>query len=184
MSAYVLVRGGEAVIVDTGVAGSEGAIGESLKAVGLGWDAVAHVILTHKHADHAGSVSAVLESATGATGYAGAADLPSITSARPLTAVADGDTVFGLRIVSSPGHTMGHVSVYDAVGGLLVAGDALNNSTGTLAGSNPSYTEDMTAAKATVAKLGALTFETLLVGHGEPITSGASAVVAALAAKG
>jgi hypothetical protein len=32
-----------------------------------------------------------------------------------------------------------------------------------------------------VAKLGALRFETLLVGHGEPITSGASGLVAALA---
>jgi hypothetical protein len=31
-------------------------------------------------------------------------------------------------------------------------------------------------------KLGSLAFETLLVGHGEPITSGASALVAALAA--
>jgi len=31
-------------------------------------------------------------------------------------------------------------------------------------------------------KLGTLTFETLLVGHGEPILKGASAQVAALAA--
>ncbi len=40
----------------------------------------------------------------------------------------------------------------------------------------------MTTAMASVAKLGALAFETLLVGHGDPITSGASAKVAALAA--
>jgi glyoxylase-like metal-dependent hydrolase (beta-lactamase superfamily II) len=166
------------------VAGSEGAIGASLEAVGLDWSAVGHVILTHKHRDHMGSANEVLELATDATGYAGAADLPAITTPRPLTVAADGESVFGLRIVASPGHTMGHLAVHDPVGGLLVAGDALNNSTGTLAGSNPSFTEDMDAAKATVAKLGALTFETLLVGHGEPITSGASAVVAALAAQG
>jgi len=38
----------------------------------------------------------------------------------------------------------------------------------------------MNEAKASVAKLGRLTFETLLVGHGDPISSGASAQVAAL----
>jgi hypothetical protein len=34
---------------------------------------------------------------------------------------------------------------------------------------------------ASIAKLGALRFETLLVGHGEPIESGAAALVKALA---
>jgi amino acid transporter len=38
------------------------------------------------------------------------------------------------------------------------------------------------AAKASVVKMGGLTFETLLVGHGEPILQGASGQVAALAA--
>jgi glyoxylase-like metal-dependent hydrolase (beta-lactamase superfamily II) len=72
--------------------------------------------------------------------------------------------------------------VLDEAGGILVAGDALGTSTGALAGSNPSFTEDAAAAKASVVKLGTLTFETLLVGHGEPILKGASAQVAALAA--
>jgi hypothetical protein len=46
----------------------------------------------------------------------------------------------------------------------------------------PAVHEDAAAAKATVATLGALRFETLLVGQGDPITSGASAQVAKLAA--
>jgi glyoxylase-like metal-dependent hydrolase (beta-lactamase superfamily II) len=180
VSAYVLVRGGEAAIVDTGVAGSEGAIAASLQGLGLAWDAVAHVILTHKHPDHAGSVSAVLDQATAATGYAGSADLASISSPRPLQAVVDGDRVFDLRIVGTPGHTVGHISVLDEVGGILVAGDALGTVGGVLSGSNPQFTEDATAAQASVVKLGALRFETLLVGHGDPILEGASAQVAAL----
>lgn len=184
VSAYILVRGGEAAVVDTGVGGSETAIGSSLAAVGLAWDAVAHVIFTHKHGDHAGSAEAVLELATGATGYAGAEDLPAIGAPRPMTAVADGDQVFGLRIVATPGHTAGHVAVLDEVGGILVAGDALNTSSGALTGSSPQNTADPVAAQATLVKLGALTFETLLVGHGEPILTGASAEVAALAAAG
>jgi glyoxylase-like metal-dependent hydrolase (beta-lactamase superfamily II) len=182
VSAYVLIRAGEAAIVDTGVGGSEGTIHDALVTAGIDWRDVGHVILTHKHGDHIGSIVAVLGAAAGATGYAGEADLGAISSPRPLTAVKDGDMVFGLRIVATPGHTIGHVSVLDEAGGILVAGDALGTDTGTLAGSKPSFTEDATAAKSSVVKLGKLTFETLLVGHGEPILEGASAQVAALAA--
>src|SRR4029079_2955747 len=132
----------------------------------------------HKHSDHAGSIVAVLTAAAGAKGYAGAADLPAIIAPRSLTALADGDTVVGLRIVATPGHTIGHISVLDEKNGILVAGDALGTVGGTLAGSNPQFTEDAAAAKATVVKLGDLHFETLLVGHGDPILSGASAPVA------
>jgi beta-lactamase superfamily II metal-dependent hydrolase len=71
VSAYVLVRAGEAAIVDTGVGGSEGTIRDALVAAGVDWADVAHVILTHKHGDHVGSIDAVLGSATSATGYAG-----------------------------------------------------------------------------------------------------------------
>ena len=48
---------------------------------------------------------------------------------------------------------------------------------------SPQFTDDMDEAPASVAKLGRLTFETLLVGHGDPIESGASAMVAELAAQ-
>jgi len=183
VSAYVLVRGREAAIVDTGVAGSEKSIAASLVGIGLGWGAVGHVILTHWHPDHSGSISEVLTAAPAAAGYIGSADLANVDASRPLQPVGDGDTVFGLRIVGSPGHTIGHVSVLDEAGGILVAGDALGTPDGPLMGSNPQFTEDAAAAKATIVKLGKLTFETLLVGHGEPILAGASAQVAALGAR-
>jgi glyoxylase-like metal-dependent hydrolase (beta-lactamase superfamily II) len=133
------------------------------------------------HGDHAGSAAAIMDLAPDAAGYAGEADIPEITVPRPLTAVADGDRVFDLRIITTPGHTAGHIAVLDEVGGILVAGDALGTVGGTLAGSNPQFTTDQAAAEASIAKLGALRFETLLVGHGHPITSGAAAQVAALA---
>ncbi|MFL5686041.1 MAG: MBL fold metallo-hydrolase [Chloroflexota bacterium] len=182
VSAYVLVRAGEAAIVDTGLPGSDGGIHGALTAAGLDWGDVGHVILTHRHGDHVGSIEAILGAAADATGYAGEADLPSITSPRALTPVKDGDTVFGLRIVATPGHTIGHVSVFDEVGGILVAGDALSTQGGQVGDSNPQFTDDMDQALASIRKLGQLTFETLLVGHGEPILEQASAKVAALAA--
>jgi len=182
VSAYVLVRAGEAAIVDTGLPGSEDAIHAALTAAGVDWGQVGHVILTHRHGDHVGSIDAVLAAASGATAYAGEADLASITSPRSLVPVKDGDTVFGLRIVGTPGHTIGHVSVLDEAGGILVAGDALSTRGGQVGDSNPRFTDDMDQALASIQKLGKLTFETLLVGHGDPILEGASAHVAALAA--
>jgi glyoxylase-like metal-dependent hydrolase (beta-lactamase superfamily II) len=181
VSAYVLVRNGEAAVVDTGVAGSADAIEASLNGIGLGWDAVGHVIITHRHPDHAGSAADVLDRTPDATGYAGAADIPAISVPRPLTAVADGDKIFDLTIVATPGHTAGHVCVLDPVARLLVAGDALNNKSG-LAGSSPQNTDDPVAAKASVVKLAGLSFDTVLFGHGEPIEGGASGQVAKLAA--
>jgi glyoxylase-like metal-dependent hydrolase (beta-lactamase superfamily II) len=182
VSAYVLVRGGQAAIVDTGVGGSAGAIEEALAAVGVDWSAVGDVILTHKHGDHAGSIAEVLERAIDATAYAGAEDIAAITSPRPITAVGDGDVVFSLQIVATPGHTPGSISVYDAGNGILVAGDALRTDGGKPIDPSPENSEDMDAALRSVAKLGALTFETLLVGHGAPIEDGASAAVGELAA--
>ena len=182
VSAYVLARGGEAAVVDTGVPGSEGAILEALEAAGLGWSDVGHVILTHRHQDHVGSAPAVLDAAPDAAAYAGAADIPAIDVPRALVPVADGDRVFGLRILATPGHTNGHVSVLDEAGGVLVAGDALATSGGKPTPPNPGFSVDMDEAMASIARLGSLAFETLLVGHGEPIESGAAALVKALAA--
>ena len=185
VSAYILVRGGEAAIVDTGVEGSAEDIERSLVGVGLTYGDVGHLILTHHHGDHVGSADQVLTFATEATGYAGAEDIPRISAMpRPLTAVADGDEVFGLQIVTTPGHTAGSISVLDPVGGLLVAGDALGTNGGRPALPGAQFTEDMDIAKQSVVKLGRLEFETLLVGHGEPIEGGAAAAVAELGAAG
>jgi glyoxylase-like metal-dependent hydrolase (beta-lactamase superfamily II) len=124
----------------------------------------------------------VLEAAPLATAYAGEADIPGITAPRPLTAVQDGEHVFDLRIVTTPGHTPGHIAVLDEIGGVLVAGDAMGTQGGLPVPPGAEFTEDMTQAMASIAKVGALQFGTLLVGHGEPIEGGASELVAALAA--
>jgi glyoxylase-like metal-dependent hydrolase (beta-lactamase superfamily II) len=184
VSAYVLVRGGEAAIVDAGVADSADAIEDSLTAAGLDWSAVGHLILTHHHGDHVGSAADVLERAPDAAGYAGSEDIPAITVPRPLTAVGDGDEVFGLRIITTPGHTAGSISVLDQVGELVVVGDALRTDGGKPALPGAQFTVDMALAKESIVKLGGLSFETLLVGHGEPLVGGASAAVAELGAAG
>ena len=182
VSAYIVVRGGEAAIVDTGVAGSESDIEAGLVAVGVDWSSVGHVILTHRHPDHQGSLPAVLAAAAGATGYAGAGDLDAITSPKALVSVGDGDKVFDLEIIETPGHTPGHISVLSPDASLLIAGDALNGQDGGVIGANPQYTPDMATANLSVQKLAGFQFDTVVFGHGEPVVGGAAARVAELAA--
>jgi len=148
----------------------------------LGWSDVGHVIVTHLHPDHQGSLPAVLGRAPQASAYAGAADIPEISAPRQLIAVGDGDKVFDLEIIDTPGHTPGHISVYDRSGGLLVAGDALNGQDGGVIGANPDYTQDVATADLSIAKLATLSFDTVVFGHGDPVVGGASQQVATLSA--
>ena len=183
VSAYLLVRRGEAALVDTGVLDSSDEIEAVLTELGLGWTNVAHVVLTHQHSDHAGSIAIVMQKAPDTTAYAGADDIPGIGGVA-LTPVGDGDKVFDLDIISAPGHTAGSICVLDPGAGVLVAGDALGVTDGKPSLPGSQFTADMEEARRSIVKLGALTFETLLVGHGAPIESGASALVAELGAQG
>jgi glyoxylase-like metal-dependent hydrolase (beta-lactamase superfamily II) len=182
VSAYILYRAGEAALVDTGVAGSADAIEESLIEVGLDWGSVGHVILTHKHPDHVGSIDDVLERASGTAVYAGAPDISEITAVVDPRPVGDGDSVFDLGIIETPGHTPGHISVHDSAAGVLVVGDALNGADGGVVGPDPGFSEDMAVANDSLRKLAGLSYEVALFGHGEPVLAGASTAVAALAA--
>lgn len=171
-SGYVLVRGGEATVVDTGPWCAPDVIEGALCAVGLDWSAVGSVVVTHKHPDHWVGLSSALEHAVDATVFAGAADIPHIGSARPITAVGAGDRVMDLAIIPTPGHTPGHIAVHDEAAGVLVVGDAigyLQRSGFALLGTS----EDVPQTRASMGILAGLSFNTLLPGHGDPIVGGA-----------
>ena len=189
VSAVVLTKAGEAVLVDTGNPGDEGSIEETLAALGLGWNSLGHVIVTHRHGDHQGSLQAVMEASPEATAYCGAGDLDAIRSPRPLVVVGNGDQVLDLAVIETPGHTPGHVSIHDPAGGLLIAGDALNGagsgvdgSDSGVGGANPRYTADMALAGESIKTLATLSYDVAVFGHGAPLEGGASDAVAALAA--
>lgn len=183
VSAYILYRNGEATVVDTGVDGSAMSIESGLEEVGLGWGDVSGLIVTHRHPDHQGSVQGVLASTPVETPwYAGAGDLDAISAPHAGQPVGDGDTVGGLEIIESPGHTAGHICVLDAASEILVAGDALNGEGGGVVGPNPGFSDDIELANASVAKLAGFDYEVVLFGHGEPILQGGSSAVTDLAA--
>lgn len=182
VSAYVLVRGNEAAIVDTGQSESRDAIFEGLEALSVGPSAVRHIVLTHNHGDHVGGLSDLESELGNATVYVGPADIGAIRTSLTLAEANDGDEVFGMGIVATPGHTPGSISLFDTESGILVAGDAVNgDGAGGLTGANPSFSSDMDAAATSVATLAALMPTTVAFGHGgPPVTDGASAELAAL----
>lgn len=180
VSAYLLLRGKEVAIVDTGTPGSGAAIEDGLKAAGTGFAAVKHVILTHYHDDHIGGLEAI-EPKVKATLYAGLLDYGNIISDQELKPVKQGDEVFGLQIIDTPGHTRGHISIFEPNTGTLVAGDALRTQNG-LEGSDPKFTTDPTSAAKSVKKLAGLDVKAILPGHGEPLVTGAKEALQKLAA--
>lgn len=181
VSAYLLVDAGEAILIDTGGSGSASQIAATMADVGVGWNDLSTVILTHHHGDHVGSLNDVMVAAESATAYAGAEDIPSINSPRPVTATADGDVVAGLEVIATPGHTPGSISLLDSTG-VLVAGDALTGTSEGIAGPNPQFTPDTETADQSVIKLAGFTYEVIYVGHGDPVLEDGSAQVAELAA--
>ena len=181
VSAYILYRNGEAALIDTGVRGSEDAISAALGQVDLEWDSVGHVIVTHKHPDHQGSLEGVMLRTDDAPWYAEEGHMAAIESPNDGLIVGDGDSVFDLKIIETPGHTPGHLSVLDPATGVLVTGDALNGAGGGVIGANEQFSEDMVLANASIQKLAGFDFDVALFGHGEPITSAAGAAIRELA---
>ncbi len=180
VAAYVLARGSDVAIVDTGGAGSVDAIGQTITDLGLNFSNVKHVALTHAHPDHVGSIGAILSAAENAIAYAGVADVDRIQA--ELVGVSDGDDIFGMRVVGTPGHTVGHISMYDELTSTLIAGDAMNGVDGGVGGANPSFTQDMDLAGESIKALAQLQFDNVYFGHGEPVLGGASTAVIDLAA--
>ncbi|MFC7724880.1 MBL fold metallo-hydrolase [Nocardioides sp. GCM10028917] len=186
VSAYVLVRGHEAALIDCGLGSRVEELGAVLGAAGTGWDRVRHVLITHAHLDHHHALGEVADRAPGAALYAGEEDANSIDpfdsfSRRRVRSVTDGEEVFGLQVVTTPGHTRGHIAVFDPDSRVLVAGDAISNTIDGLQGPMAEFTFGQQRAEESVRKLAALEPQVILVGHGPPVLRDAAAQLQRLA---
>lgn len=87
----------------------------------------------------------------------------------------------GIRIIHTPGHTPGHISLYHIPSRTVVAGDATAADHGKPVGPNPGATPDLAQAKASLKKLAALDIQYLICYHGGLCTGDVAAQLAALA---
>ncbi len=142
---------GDAVLLDTGLAGEPIVLRRLLRRLGLQAGSIKAILLTHGHLDHAGNL-AWAQRWTGAPVYGHRAEQAHIDGVYPYTGVArwcgrleragydilnyrpgridrfiaDGDTLpfwGGLRVVHLPGHTEGHCGFYSERHRLLFSGD-------------------------------------------------------------
>ncbi len=90
----------------------------------------------------------------------------------------------GVRVVYTPGHTPGHLSLYVERERVLVAGDALVVADGQLRGPRAEVTLDMEEAMRSVAKLAQLEPEYVVCYHGGVFGPGAAARLREIASRG
>jgi glyoxylase-like metal-dependent hydrolase (beta-lactamase superfamily II) len=149
-SVYAYVIDGEALcLVDTGVAGAEEDISIALNKIDKKLSDVALIILTHSHPDHIGSAS-LIQHKSGARVYAHTnertwiEDVDRQAKERPVPGFAnlvagsvaldrllvDGDVLsFGegltFRVLHTPGHSSGSISLLSEENGILFSGDLI-----------------------------------------------------------
>lgn len=98
----------------------------ALSSLGIRKEALAAVLISHPHRDHAGGLAALLEECPGLSVIAGSDALLATHGGARLSVAADGDVLFGvLRIVAIPGHTADSIAVLDLRTGTLLSGDGL-----------------------------------------------------------
>jgi glyoxylase-like metal-dependent hydrolase (beta-lactamase superfamily II) len=147
-------------LVDTGLPGSGAAISAALAEVGAGWADVSDILLSHDHPDHVGSLAEVIALAPHASVWGNA----------PLSARAldDGASIRNLRVVTTPGHTAGHVSFLHDEGALLV-GDLVGSHDGRLQRAPAAFTADPMQAELSIQKLSDVGSERMVFAHGPEI---------------
>lgn len=81
--------------------------------------------------------------------------------------VDDGERLSeGVRVISTPGHTPGHISLYIEDQGIFVAGDATAVENGCLILPNPQFTLDMSRALDSIRKMQSLKISEIINYHG------------------
>ena len=185
------------LLVDTGTPDAGPIILEYLKKLRLKPSDIGTIFITHTHPDHVGGLAAVKKEAPAAKVAAHRIEADFISKRKTYTGppgaarqthpgtpvdilLEDGKTVDGLRVIFTPGHTTGSISLLDPTRSLLIAGDALNNE-GPLRPMDDRYNVDPKQHRASIKKLASFDFENLVMGHGSPILGGASKRVKDLA---
>jgi hydroxyacylglutathione hydrolase len=156
-------------------------------------------VVTHAHPDHQGASHEVC-TALGLPLWCGELDAPAMEDGRirerqpdhPLNRIIDrfwtgpphpvarslreGDEVAGFRVLDTPGHSVGHISLWRERDRTLICGDVFTN-IDTLTGlpglhePKPFFTPDPARNRASMRRLAALAPALVCFGHGRPLRS-------------
>jgi len=201
----ILIAEEELTLVDTGFPGSLAQIIDLIRSLGRSVEEISLIIITHNHVDHVGGLAELrkLTKAKVAAHQADFGDtegqlpypgvirrllrIPPFSVLRSVFSAKPGEDdiqlkggevlkpLGGLKVVHTPGHTPGSISLFSAPNKLLIVGDALNKRSGTLRLPPKMASTDLVQAMDSVKKMAQLDFDILCCGHGRPLIGGARA---------
>jgi len=194
-------------LIDTGIPGNAPKILAAARELG---QPIRRIVLTHAHGDHLGALDAlhrllpeaeVLVSARDTRFLSGDmtldADEPQTKlrgayqtiATRPTRMLADGDRIGSLQVIGTPGHTPGHIALFDPRDSTLIAGDAFQTHVGVAVSGTVLWrfpfvamaTWNRPAALASARGLRTLDPTRLAVGHGDVLEQPIAAMDSAIA---
>jgi glyoxylase-like metal-dependent hydrolase (beta-lactamase superfamily II) len=192
------------VVIDTGMPGSGRKIlGYITDTLHRQPEEISIIVLTHFHMDHTGGISVLKKAAPHAkvavheadagyvSGKSASPQYPGIKGmllsvagkvmgpkpAEPDVLLQDGDRVDGLLCVHLPGHTPGSTGLLDERSKVFFSGDTLRFDGKSISRGPVMFTMDPVRERESILRIAELDFDTLLTGHGVPLTPAASSKV-------
>ncbi|WNC15293.1 MBL fold metallo-hydrolase [Brevibacillus brevis] len=181
----MLFDGDTAVLVDTGFPGQMEELRAAMEQAGVALHQLAAVILTHQDIDHIGNLPELISQGTRQLNvYAHELERPYIEGDLPpirdpqlaplpkgkvTRTLADGEVLpycGGIRVIHTPGHTEGHISLYLMQSKTLLAGDSLYSVNGTLMGVHAPTALDVDTARRSLKKYNAFDISSVICYHG------------------
>ena len=188
----ILIVEEELTLIDTGFRGSSAQITDFIHRLGRSVEEISLIIITHSHFDHVGGLPE-LKSLTKAKVAAHKAEIllectrmtsglmriPPFSVLRSVFSVKssevdiqlEGEEVLkplgGLKVIHTPGHTPGSISLFSPQNKLLIVGDALNKRRWL---PPRIVSTDLAQALNSIKRMAQLDFDILCFGHGRPLT--------------